>query len=432
MNYIYIIISLIIILYITFRKVDFLSIGAACFIIYHSHAAYGEVYIHSRERVNVLLYEDFISDKLYLILFSQLLILLFSIVIYDYLAKKNKTDKIVYVSTIRNDDTKAIHKSFVILGFLSLFTYSIDIFKIGFVNLAGNKSYVWQQTGLFYTVSLWSAMAVFSYAIKNKKFSLLFISVPQILIHLFIGSRAYFAVIIIIMIIYYGHYIKHNLVKNIKLYVLGAIGAIGIMAYKRIWMDVKAFDFIAVMNTLLDKETYLWILRLGEPRIVLADYNYIINSSFRLDFSDLFVRLITIFPFANRLGNPTHDILLSSVIRNDFNASYGLASNFWAEGYAMFGYFGIYLFFIIWIVMLKKGNEFIESNSWISYFAIPIISYLAFYIHRMDYIKVIGNIKMLFFSALVWWFINSFLTNNWIITIRSKYNININKVCVRD
>lgn len=431
MKYIYIIISLIIFFYIATRKIDFFSIGAVCFIIYHSHAAYGEVYIHSCERVNYLLYEDFISDKLYLILFSQLLILLFSMVIYDCI-KKNKTEDIAYVAIKRNDNTKAIHISFVLLGFLSLITYSAEIVRIGFENLLGDKSYVWQQAGLFYTVSLWSAMAVFSYAIKNKKIRLLIISAPQVLIHLFIGSRPYFAVIIIIMIIYYGYYMKNKLINNIKVYVIGAIGAIGIMAYKSIWMDIKAFDFIAVINTLLNKETYLWILRLGEPRIVLADYNYIINSSFRLDFSDLFVQFITIFPFANRLGNPTHDILLSSIIRNDLSASYGLASSFWAEGYAMFGYFGIYLFFITWIVMLKKGNEFIESNSWFSYFAVPIISYLAFYIHRMDYIKIVGNIKMLLFSAMIWWFINSFLTNNWIITIRRKYNTNIDKVCVSE
>ncbi|MFH0841779.1 MAG: O-antigen polysaccharide polymerase Wzy [Bacteroidota bacterium] len=414
---IFLILSLLILLYISMRKLDFFSIGAVCFILYHSHCIIGEVAIQSLESVHIQLYAAKLDPILYYIIFLQLIFILFAMIIYDsYKRNWHLELKNVRVSK-RNANDSGIHKTFVYLGILSLLLFLFDIFHIGLQNLTKDKGEVWDKIGIFYIFSLWSALAVFTYSVKAKKYSLLFLSLPPVLTHLFIGSRAYFAALVIVFLILYRDNLGNTRLSNIKTYILGLVGFFVIMVYKSIYKYIKNFDFASVMAVLSDKETYMSVLRLGEPRIVLANYNYIISTHFRLDSSDIIGRFISVIPFANSLVEPTHGLHLSKVFISDFNATYGLASNFWAEGYAMFGYLGIFIFYIVWLLMLALGSDMIYSKKWSKYFAIPVISYFAFYIHRMDFVKAIGNLKYLLFAMIIWLLINSILNNYWKVKI---------------
>ncbi len=412
MGHIFVILSILMLIYISTRKIDFFSIGAICFLIYHFHLAYGIVYIASHVTVSKNLYYEEIDTSLYVIIFTQIIILFLVMLNYD-LKKKMLHSQIIHKSlSRRNRNSRAVHKTFVVFGYFAFVVFAIDILSFGFKNLSLDKSKVWDELGILYVFTMWAAMAVFTYAIRDKKYRLLFLSLPPVLIHLFIGSRAYFAALVIVLLILYGNRLKDTRWSNIKTYIYGAIGFFFIMIYKKIYTHVKNFDWPSIVAVFYEKDTYMWVFRLGEPRIVLANYNYIISTGFKLDFSDILARLISFIPFANRLVEPTNGLLLSDVFKRDFQSTYGLASSFWAEGYAMFGFLGLFIFYLLWVLMLQKGSELIKSNSWTKYFAIPIISYFTFYIHRMDFTKVIGNIKYLLFAMVVWWIINAILTNN--------------------
>lgn len=414
MEYIFLILALALLVYVFTRKFDFFSVGAICYIIYHFHMIYGIVFIASHEKVGVNLYYATIDTALYIVVYLQLLLMFVSIFIYDHL-NLNKH----HLTTIskRNQNVLAINKSFLLIGILSLSFFLYDIYKIGFSNLTGNKSEVWDNISVFYIFTMWSALAVFTYSVKNKKYGLLLLSVPQVVTHLFIGSRAYFAAMVIVFLILYRDKLRGSMQANIRTYIFGGLGLLGIMVYKKIYTYVKAFDFQSVMLILADKETYLWVLRFGEPRIVLANYNYIISTNFRLEFEDIIARFISVIPFANKFVSPPNGLLLSNIFIENFNSTYGLASNFWAEGYAMFGYIGIFVFYMLWILSLLLGNILLDSQKWSKYFMIPILAYFSFYIHRMDFVKVIGNIKFLFFAMLIWIIINSLVMNYWKVKI---------------
>lgn len=320
----------------------------------------------------------------------------------------------------RYSNIKCLHKSFLYLGIFSFTAFCYDIYNIGIANLAGDKGYVWENVSVFYIFSMWAALSVFTYAIKNKKYIFLFLSTPQILVHMFIGSRAYFAAMIIILLVLFRDNMKDNFRSNFRVYFAGGVSFMAIMVYRKIIDYLKLFDFETIKLMLLDKETYLWVLRLGEPRIVLANYNYVINSNFRLDFSDITARFLSIFPFANRIITPTNHLEFGAIIKEQLGAVYGLASTIWGEGHAMFGIIGIYIFYFLWIYLLKMGSDVLKRRSLSLYFIVPLVAYLSFYIHRLSFSKVIGNVKYLILTAIVWWLINSILTNNWVIISKRK------------
>ena len=420
MNYIFIFLSSLLLIYVSTRKIDFFTIGVVVFIIYHFNCVYGSVHIHSREALGFYLYSDYISPSLYLLTFSKMIILFVAMVLYDINsyrhANKLKTEWI----SKRSLNEKGVYRSFLLLGIISISMFTIDVYRVGLTSLAGDKSEVWDSVGVFYVFTMWSALAIFAYSIKKRKRVLLFFSLPQVLTHLFIGSRAYFAAMLIIFLILYRDQLKSSIAANFKIYFAGGIGFFAIMVYRQIVDYIKIFDFETIKVMLVSRETYMWVLRFGEPRIVLANYNYVLNSGFRLDFSDIFARLISVFPLANRLVDPTHNLEFGRILREQLNASYGLGSTFWGEGYAMFGMVGIFVFFFAWVYILKVGSDVIKSNKVNLYFIIPLVSYFSFYIHRLAFSKVIGNIKYLVFAAIVWWLINAIITNNWIVYTKKE------------
>lgn len=416
MNKLYIFLCVILMVILYFRKIDILTVGSICFIIYHIYGFGNELFIHSRERAEYYLYVSRISASLHIILCLQILVLIFAILIYDFRKQKKElfnTHKLYN----RDKHPIEIEKTFFILGIICLLYYLANVLNIGFSKLSGDKAEVWSETGLFYVSSLWGAMGLYTFALINNKKKYYFIALIPVLIHLFIGSRAYFATIAITTLLVYGKSIGNRFFKKNRLIFLSAITFILIMAYKTFWLDIKALDFNSVYRKLKDIETYKFVFRLGEPRIVLSNYNYIIETGFKLTFHDVVARIATFIPFLNRFIYAPNGLLLSKVIQNQFNAKYGLASSLWGEAYAIGGYIGIFVFFIIWIIIITRADKMIEKPSWYSYILIPYFVYLAFYAHRMDIMKIIGNFKMVIFIMFLFWFINSFITRKWYIQI---------------
>lgn len=386
-------------IYLLFRKVDFLSVGIVCLLIYNCYCVTGYVYIASHEQVYVNYYEGAIDIRVYIIVIVQMLILFGVTIWYDH---KIGQEERIHQSFLKKNPYD-LKKVFIIAGIISLLIMVANVFRIGIDNLSAPKEEIWPKTGTLYVTGLWLAMAVFTFSVRCKEYPLLLLSMPQILLHLYFGSRAYLAVIAIVFILTLSSRVNNFSFKlNLKIVGVGLAFLIGIMAYKQIFELVKDGDIQGIVSTLLNPETYLWIFRWGEPRIVLADFNYIITENIQLSIPEIASRVCSIFPFADDLFFTNTNRLMSAIIYENLNSSYGLASNIWGEFYAMGSFPLVLIMYLVWVWLLYFGNKLLRNSSWMSYFIIPYIAYVGFYIHRMDFIKVLGNAKMLLFAMIIW------------------------------
>lgn len=223
---------------------------------------------------------------------------------------------------------------------------------------------------------------------------------------MFIGSRAYVTTAIVVVLVYNWEKIKFSIKTNLKLFVIGGLLLFAILVYKEIYIYVKDFDFNKVASILLNSQTYIDTLSdNAESRVVFSIYNYVITNNFQLSNVDTFARVMSIFPIANDFIDTTLSVRFSTIMMNNvFNTTYGLASNFWAESYAMWGIKGIFLAQFIWMLVLFKCNKYFYMLKNKSCFILTIASYCSFYINRLDYVQVFGMIKSVLFVYFIWIF----------------------------
>ena len=399
MSIAFIILAVVMLIYVATRKVDFFSVGIVCLLIYNCYCAIGYVFIASHEQAYVNYYEGTIDLRVYCIVLCQMLILFAAALWYD----NNPSNEKRVPPILFKKNPKDITPVFIAVGVISMLIMIVNVFRIGISNLSAPKEEIWPKTGTMYVVGLWLAMGVFTFAIKKRNYKLLILSVPQVLLHLYFGSRAYLAVIAIVFILLLsnrqkGFSLKHNLVVIL----IGFILLMAIMAYKQIYELVKVGNIGAAFATLLDPDTYAWIFRWGEPRIVLADFNYIVSEGLTLNSQEILARVLSIVPFADDLLFPEANRLMSAILIDKLGSSYGLASNFWGELYSMGSYVLVGVIYALWVGMLNLGTKLLNSDNWTASFLIPLFAYFGFYVHRMDFTKVVGNVKMLVCAMIIW------------------------------
>ncbi len=401
--------------YVLARRFDMFSVALICLLIYNIYCATEAVHIYSRGVVATRIYDAAISPQVYAIVIVQVVVLLVVAHWYDHGIRKHRQP-----SESKFDDA-TMFRAFLVLGVLGFVIMAVNVGRIGLAGLTAEKAEVWEQTGALYVTGLWMSMAVFAYAMKSKHYGLLALALPPVLIHLFIGSRAYIAVVCIVALLSLSTRGTFSIKRNVGVFVLGFFALCVVMVYKKIYLDVKAGDFAAIAATLADPDTYLWIFRWGEPRIVLADLNLIVGRGLTLSLNAIVARIVSIVPFLNDIiVDPNTNLYMSRIVRETLNANYGVASNFWGECYAIGSYPVIAMVYAFWVWLVWKGNELLYSDAWYAPFFVPLISYLAFYIHRMDMVNALGNAKMLLLAMVVWWFVASLLKRDFSIGLSPK------------
>lgn len=412
---------LMVIILVIRRRIDFFCVAAIFLMIYNFHCVYGEIFISSHEQVGVSYYYSKILPQVYFIVIGQMAFLAFYMLLNDYKEKEELKNNVKYKSFIVDsfdEETK-----YIIFKYLCAITWAIMLynifFKITLSYITADKSLVWKRIGGSYTLANWMGMATFAYGIKNKKYVLSLLSSAPVILHFFIGSRAYMTVLILIIIMNYSQSIGRSMIKHWKIILLGTGAGIFILVYKKIYELIKIKEFAAALDVLLDPETYSFAARLGEPRIILADLNYIIDKNIHLGMGAIWDRIIEIIPFASSIFTSNYTAV-SSLLKEGMSASYGLGSNIWGEFYAIGSYFGIFLMFFLWLKLLSWGNKCLRRNDYSSYFIIPAIVYIAFYIHRQDFVKVVGYSKGALCAFVIYIIIGMLLKKEFKIYYRLK------------
>lgn len=418
MNVAFVILALIMIVYLTTRRIDLLSVAIVCLIIYNIYCATGYVYISSHEKAHVYYYAGKIQTSVYLVVLTQMLFLLIYTIRYDKRKKLEMSSNETPQNRTTILDDYETEKTFSIVSIICYIILFSNIATIGISGLSAAKAEVWAQTNILYSTGQWLSMSIFTYGMKSQKYKYSFIGLLPVLVHLFIGSRAFFAVIAIVFLVYYGSRLKSSFRANIKLYILGFVGLFLIMIYKKIFAEVKALDIDSIRRILSDPDTYMWFFRWGEPRIVLANFNYVIENHIKLDGQSILNRIICFIPFLDNVFSGGNR-LMSSLVIGQLNSTYGLASNIWGEFYAIGSYPLIFFMYFIWIKIISTANDRLHDDDWTTNFLVPLTAYYSYYIHRMDFVKVVGNAKMLFFAMIIYWFIYSIGRRQFIIHNRS-------------
>lgn len=392
MQLLYILLVIISFLLILNRKFDFLSIALISQIIYTINLLVGIAWIP--RTANSYYYFEQISSNLYIIIFTQLIITIIFTAWSDQKSEPSINEgkyNFSYSNKISTNLSMLVLTSAALLAVLmNLLSIGADIFTL-------HKSLISQRLNITYSLAIWTALVGWTYSLDNNRKTIKFLSSLIIFISLFLGSRAYFATALVIYILYKWNKLKVKYSStfrvNIRILTLGAASFLFIMAYKEIYQDVLALNFDLVIQKVFEPKTYTDAIFNQEPSIVLSLFNYILENEFKYNGLDTIARIGSIIPFFNNVIPTTVNIRFSAIAMNTiFNSTYGLASSFWGEIYAMFGVIGIPIVTYIWVKVLNFADN-IKNHS--SYFLVPAAAYFSFYIHRLDYIQVIAVFKNL-------------------------------------
>lgn len=396
---VYLLLALFLAIVVLKNRIDMVSIGAICFIVYSMYCLPG-IGISG-------MYRPLLSSQLYLLIYIQLTIIIIYVIVNR---QKELKGKIIYSANYsqkrsRQDISKdrVLQSTFVIYSWLMLSFTLINVFSIGLSGFAAGKEYVWEQANILYIISLYGVFPSFAYGIhvKNK-----WVYIPSLIVAFIIfysGSRAFLATLIVIFLLEKGseYWTRRG---NRKILIIGAVAIVFLLVYRNVDQQIMQGDFEGAFKALLEPETWLKGLEFNEPRVIIANYDYVLTSGVRLPFSDILYRFLDIIPgltsfLGIKLKYPEY---FSTWLMNQVKASAGVGGTFWGESYAMFGIAGVILFTLVWLNFLKFCNKHLNHHKKYSSFIISLGAYLGWYINRLDFNRVFQSIKVIFLCFLIW------------------------------
>lgn len=393
---IYIILSFTVVLFLLKRKqIDFLSIGALTFILYTSPCFIGTTWIKSVG--NSYAYYEKIHYQTYICVLTQLLIILLFL-LYKVNKKGNRKSVCYkkdakYAAILYNN---TLFWRVVMLLCAIGFIYNI-FFVVGVSNFFSYVSKSDIASGFSLTFTVWGAILCILYFVKNKKYVESGLSFLMVFSYFILGSRAYLATSLLGLFFLLTYDKIRSFSSNIKLLGLGLLGALFLMLYKNIYVAVRALDFLTAKTILTGSDISWNLLESPEFITVFSNYDYIVRYNFNYPMEDILARFLSIIPFANNFIETKYNIRLAVTAQYDFyDIHYGAGSNFWGESYAMGGMFFVFFLTFLWLYLLDKAYIRLQRSKGSAVFITLVATYCSFYIHRLDWIQVLGCIKAVF------------------------------------
>ena len=408
MIYIYTVIAIAICVAVLTRPFDFLSFGALTYVLYTINCAFGQTWITGGR--SGFYYNSVISNATYILVIIQMCVIL----IYLY-KEKMGIQFTLGKSGSKSDDEDNGEINFemfwnLLLSFSVLVILYNLIFNIGISNFFSyaRKSTLLENVSGLFSFGVWGIVISFLHAVQISDKKKAILSFGMVLILLVLGSRSYFVTIIIGSIVIKNGRIRSTLRQNIKTILLGAFIVLFLLVFKNIYQDLRALNFAAIPKDIIESAIWTGASDIGEFRTVFSIYDYVASSGFSLPITDTIARIVSIVPIINNFIPTSYPVRLSSIMKASLSSSYGLGGNFWAESIAMGGGVFLVAITIIWLILLKKSNKYVlVTTREKSVFVITAASYCSFYIHRLDWVQVLGCLK----SVLVFYILYFILEN---------------------
>lgn len=366
MNIIYIILSVILVFLVINRMFDFVSIAVLSFCLYTSNCAINNIFIEGNYYPH-----DGITENLYLIIFIQQLLM----IVFLKLFSRNQKYFIHVKGSCLNKNVKLFDNVYWIsvLGISICYLFYVVVYCVGpsiFFSYA-SKTDISEQLGLGYGLVVWLGTIGFTYGIKNKKNIIVCLSSVIIFVTVLFGSRASLATCFVIWIWFkYKDMIGlHSNFRalNIKILCLCMAFAFILIGYKTIYRDARALNGAKILRNITNTEIITNdLLDIGEVRVNLSLYNYVIDRKISFLPEDILARLFTIFPVIYKLLPINISVRFSKHIKEKlFNSKWGLASTFWGEIFAIGGVGLVLLVTFFWLysinqveLLLRLDNKF--------------------------------------------------------------------------
>ena len=399
---VYIIIAGILLLYTLKNRLDLLCISAVCFVVYSIYCIPG---IGKSG-----FYRPDLSPMLYYCIYAQMLIILaFSYIANRVSVHRRNAASSLPCEAIQSTGDDENHKKLIDYTFYAytavivLFAL-VNIVSIGVSGFMAGKANVWEQSNVLYVISLYGTYPSFAYGIHNRK---KWIWIPSLAVELtifFAGSRAFAATMIIIAMCELGSRRWKDYKGNIRLYILGGIAIVFLLVYRMVDESIMSGDIAGAMATLSNAETWKTALEFNEPRVIIANYDYVLVKGFRLPLADTMYRIFDFIPGLNSALNIhlSYPEYFSDWLMAGVHGSAGVGGSIWGESYAMFGVFGIMLFTVLWLMFVKACSKHLDYHKDYSYFIVAVGTYLSWYINRLDFNRVGQSVKITFFCFLIW------------------------------
>ena len=396
-------IGIIILIICTLRnRLDILSVCTMCFIVYSIYCIPG-IGISGY-------YRPKLSHELYYLIYLQIFII-FIFLFITRAAEKGKTIKFIknnYLFEQKKETDvqypKILDTSFYIYTTIMVVFAVINIIKIGFSGFAAGKANVWEESNIFFIISLYCSFPSFAYGLHNKK---KMIWIPSLLIELtifFAGSRAFLATLIVIVICEKGYSLWRNKKNSFTIYIFGAIAIVFLLIYRTVDTYIMNGDISGAIRVLQNPLIWANALEFNEPRVIIANYDYVLTSGIKLPIGDIVYRFIDFIPGMTRIIpiKLVYPEYFSDWLYLEVHGSKGVGGTIWGESYAMFGVFGVILFTILWLLFLNYSNRHLSYYKEYSCFVISLGIYLAWYINRLDFNRVGQVTKITLLCFLIW------------------------------
>lgn len=402
---VYVIIAAILIVYTLKNRLDLLSMCAVCYIVYSIYCIPG-IGISGFYRPNL-------SPQLYYLVYMQMvIILIFSILIRSEEKRKFRSNKsmdgsegMFFPKSDVND--VILNTSFYVYTAIMMVFAILNITRAGFSGFAAGKATVWEETNIFFVISLYGSFPSFAYGFHNRKKA---IWIPSLMIELtifFSGARAFVATLVIIFICEKGYDLWKNRKGNIRIYFFGALAVVFLLVYRMIDTYIMNGNISGAFQQLKNPQTWLTALEFNESRVIIANYDFVLMSGIRLPMGDIVYRFTDFIPGLNsilpiRLRYPEN---FSTWLRETVHGSTGVGGTIWGESYAMFGVVGIIVFTVLWLCFVRYSNKHLSYVRKHSYFVVSLGVYLSWYINRLDFNRVGQVTKITILCFLMWAFI---------------------------
>ena len=294
------------------------------------------------------------------------------------------------------------------LFYLSLLLFSFSLLITGVEGFKSAKGGGDVGAGMFfYVLSVWTVMGLSVVAFFCKRYFYLLYSTLIILFHLLVvGSRSWFVIFVLLLVFLFELRRSKSCRLLFRPIVIfgGPIFLFFILLFEHVGHQIVALEFGEVLDSLSNRTTYFRLLELRESFIVSSHFEFALSAE-PLGWYYGVHRVISFFPLLPGLWSEIFGGLsrYSDVVLSGYESvGYGLASNVWAELFHIYGYFGVFVFFCIWVSLIYKVNYLYLSGAAkpIHYFLMPFFIFLAFYIHRVDFTFVSGFFKYMVFCYL--------------------------------
>lgn len=351
------------------------------------------------------LMHDSLANNVYLVSSIILLNFIFYVFIYDYLTLGKESVDFAL------SDTRVI-KSFFISGYvvtaIAFVFLALEVGVNGFFQGKTDRTYNLHLYGVF--ISLVSLGFLYSFYLKKKKL-LVFYLVFLLLLFLS-GTRTHIVLCFMaLLILIEVEKPSSSLLKRVfkikfivALMIISFIGLYGKDFYAS-FIFAGGFNqgFVDVFLARVDNGGFIGALNRTEPYHTSSILQKVVEDEYRIETNYIMSLPIHFLPISSPFTDTLH--FFSTSIKEHFysgwSESSGIGGNYWAEGYALFGLAGVFLFSFVYLFILflldlgfrKSGFRFRPLLALVGVF-------WAFYIQRNSIFQIISHDKRVVYTFL--------------------------------